>query len=56
VTLYGESLRLQTMPSKSIVTICSNNKRPSARGSRITQLLVAATGRAAEISGTANDP
>jgi hypothetical protein len=30
VTLYGESFLLQTMPSKSILTIFSNSKRPSS--------------------------
>src|SRR5262245_34537524 len=29
VTLYGESFRLQTIPSKSIAMICSNKSRPS---------------------------
>src|SRR5262249_44761653 len=29
VTLYGESFRLLTMPSRSILTICSNSNRPS---------------------------
>jgi hypothetical protein len=29
VTLYGESLRLQTMPPKSIAMICSNSNRLS---------------------------
>jgi hypothetical protein len=33
VSLYGESVRLQTMPSRSIFTICSNSNRPEARRS-----------------------